>query len=77
VPEIRVAYPVEVPDQGLVRGKPMYGLVGEPYLLEFLRRQKGTPASFKNSIVDDVRGDGARAADQDAQMHGYDDARAQ
>jgi glucose-6-phosphate isomerase len=36
VPKTRVAYPVEVPDQGLVRGKPMYELLGEPYLLESL-----------------------------------------
>jgi glucose-6-phosphate isomerase len=36
VPEIRAAYPVEVPDQGLVKRKPMYDLIEEPYLLEFL-----------------------------------------
>jgi glucose-6-phosphate isomerase len=36
VPGIRVAYPVEVPDQGLVKGKPMYELIEEPYPLEFL-----------------------------------------
>jgi len=36
VPEIRIAYPVEVPEQGLVKGKPMYELIEEPYLLEFL-----------------------------------------
>ena len=36
VPEIRVAYPVEVPAQGLVKTKPMYELIEEPYLLEFL-----------------------------------------
>jgi glucose-6-phosphate isomerase len=36
VPEIRVTYPVEVSDQGLIRRKPMYELIEEPYLLEFL-----------------------------------------
>jgi glucose-6-phosphate isomerase len=36
VPGIKVAYPVEVPDQGLLKGKPMYELIEEPYLLEFL-----------------------------------------
>ncbi len=37
VPEIRVvAYPVEVPDQGLIKRKPMYELIEEPYLLDFL-----------------------------------------
>ena len=36
VPEIRVAYPVEVPDQGLIKRKPMYELIEEPSLLEFL-----------------------------------------
>ncbi len=36
VPEIRVAYPVEVPDQGLIKRKPMYELIEEPHLLEFL-----------------------------------------
>ncbi|MGZ8874857.1 MAG: hypothetical protein ACXW1E_09075 [Halobacteriota archaeon] len=34
VPEIRVAYPV--PDQELIKRKPMYELIEEPYLLEFL-----------------------------------------
>jgi glucose-6-phosphate isomerase len=36
VPGIKVAYPAEVPDQGLLKGKPMYELIEEPYLLEFL-----------------------------------------
>ena len=36
VPEIRVAYPVEVSDQELIKRKPMYELIEEPYLLEFL-----------------------------------------
>jgi hypothetical protein len=36
VPEIRVVYPVEVPDQGLIKRKPMYELIEEPPLLEFL-----------------------------------------
>jgi glucose-6-phosphate isomerase len=36
VPEIRVAYPAEVPDQGLIKRKPMYELIEEPHLLEFL-----------------------------------------
>ena len=36
VPEIKVAYPVEVPDQELIKRKPMYELIEEPYLLEFL-----------------------------------------
>jgi hypothetical protein len=36
VPRIRVAYPVEVPDQRLIKRKPMYELIEEPHLLEFL-----------------------------------------
>jgi len=36
LPEIRVAHPVEVPGQGLIKRKPMYELIEEPYLLEFL-----------------------------------------
>ena len=36
VPEIRVVYPAEVPNQGLVKQKPMYELIKEPHLLEFL-----------------------------------------
>jgi hypothetical protein len=36
VPEIKVAYPVDLPDQELVRGKLMYELIEEQYLLEFL-----------------------------------------
>jgi glucose-6-phosphate isomerase len=38
VPELRVLYPREVPDQGLVKRKPMYELIEEPHLLEFLTR---------------------------------------
>ena len=36
VPEIRVAYPAELPDHGLVKRRPMYELIEEPHLLEFL-----------------------------------------
>jgi glucose-6-phosphate isomerase len=36
VPEIKIAYPAEVPEQGLIRRKPMYELIEEPHLLEFL-----------------------------------------
>jgi len=36
VPEIRIAYPKETPECGLVKRKPMYELVEEPALLEFL-----------------------------------------
>jgi hypothetical protein len=36
VPGIRVAYPVGVPDQGPVKRKPMYELIEESHLLEFL-----------------------------------------
>jgi len=35
-PEIQVVYPADVPEQGLVKRKPMYELIEEPYLLEFL-----------------------------------------
>ncbi len=47
VPEIRVAYPVEVPDQGLVKRKPMYELIEEPYLLEFLTAPEMHTALFQ------------------------------
>ena len=46
VPEIRVAYPVEVPDQALVKQKPMYELIEEPYLLEFLTAPEKHTALF-------------------------------
>jgi glucose-6-phosphate isomerase len=46
VPEIRVAYAVELPDQGLVRRKPMYELIEEPYLLEFLTAPEKHTALF-------------------------------
>ncbi|MGZ4890664.1 MAG: glucose-6-phosphate isomerase family protein [Halobacteriota archaeon] len=36
VPEIRIVYPKETPECGLVKRKPMYGLIKEPNLLEFL-----------------------------------------
>jgi glucose-6-phosphate isomerase, archaeal len=36
VPEIRIAYPKETPECGLIKRKPMYELVEEPALLEFL-----------------------------------------
>jgi glucose-6-phosphate isomerase len=36
VPDISIAYPHEVPDQGLARRKSMYELIEEPHLLEFL-----------------------------------------
>jgi len=36
VPEISVAYPAEVPDQRFVRRKPIYKLIEELHLLEFL-----------------------------------------
>jgi glucose-6-phosphate isomerase len=47
VPEIRVAYPVEVPDQGLVKRKPMYQLIEEPHLLEFLTAPERHTALFQ------------------------------
>ena len=50
-PEIRVAYPVEVPDQGLIKRKPMYELIGEPYLLEFLTAPERHAGSFKNLSI--------------------------
>ncbi|MGP8011616.1 MAG: hypothetical protein ACLPI9_03955 [Halobacteriota archaeon] len=42
VPEIRVAYPPEVPDQRLIKRKPMYELIGEPYLMEILTAPSST-----------------------------------
>jgi hypothetical protein len=47
VPEIMVTYPVEVPDQGLIKRKPMYELVEEPYLLEFLTAPEEHTALFQ------------------------------
>jgi hypothetical protein len=47
VPEIRVAYPVEVPDQGLIKRKPMYELIEEPPLLEFLTAPERHTALFQ------------------------------
>jgi hypothetical protein len=35
-----------VPDQGLVKGKPMYELIEEPYLLEFLTAPEGHTGLF-------------------------------
>jgi hypothetical protein len=54
VPEIRVTYPVEVPDHGLVKRKPMYELIEEPYLLEFSTAPERHTALFQDSI-DNVR----------------------
>ena len=36
VPEIKIAYPKETPEYGLIKRKPMYALVEAPHLLEFL-----------------------------------------
>jgi glucose-6-phosphate isomerase len=47
VPEIRVAYPVEVPDRGLIKRKPMYELIEEPHLLEFLTAPEGHTHLFQ------------------------------
>jgi glucose-6-phosphate isomerase len=47
VPEIRVAYPTEVPGYGLMKRKPMYELVKEPYLLEFLTAPEKHTALFQ------------------------------
>jgi glucose-6-phosphate isomerase, archaeal len=46
VPEIRVAYPPDVPAQGLVKQKPMYELIEEPYLLDFLTAPEKYTALF-------------------------------
>jgi glucose-6-phosphate isomerase, archaeal len=46
VPEIRIAYPVEVPNQGLVKQKSMYELIEEPHLLEFLMAPERHTALF-------------------------------
>ncbi len=50
VREIKVAYPVEVPDQGLVKRKPAYELVEEPHLLEFLTAPEKHTRCFTNFI---------------------------
>ena len=47
VPEIKVAYPVEVPDQGLAKRKSMYDLVEEPNLLELLTAPEKHAALFR------------------------------
>jgi glucose-6-phosphate isomerase len=47
VPEIKVAYPVEVPEQGLVKRKSMYELIEEPNLLEFLTASEKHAALFR------------------------------
>ena len=46
VPEIRVAYPVEMPDYGLVRRKPMYELIEATHLLEFVTAPEKHTALF-------------------------------
>jgi glucose-6-phosphate isomerase len=45
-PEIRVAYPKETPEHGLVKRKPMYELVEELSLLEFLIKPEKHSALF-------------------------------
>ena len=47
VPDIRVVYPVEVPDQGLVKRKRMYELIEELNLLEFLTAPEKHTALFR------------------------------
>jgi len=47
VPEIKVAYPVEVPEQGLAKRKSMYELIEEPNLLEFLTAPEKHAALFR------------------------------
>jgi glucose-6-phosphate isomerase len=49
VPEIRVVYPKEVSEQGLVKRKPMYELIEEPYLLEFLTSPQKHTTLFRES----------------------------
>jgi len=46
VPEIRVVYPKETPACGLVKRKPMYELIKEPHLLEFLTAPEQHPELF-------------------------------
>ena len=47
MPEIKVAYPVEVPGQGLAKRKSMYDLVEEPNLLELLTAPEKHAALFR------------------------------
>ncbi len=47
VPDTRVVYPGEVPDQGLVKRKRMYELIEEPNLLEFLTAPEKHAALFR------------------------------
>jgi len=47
VPEIKVDYPVEVPEQGLAKRKSMYELIEEPNLLEFLTAPEKHAALFR------------------------------
>jgi glucose-6-phosphate isomerase len=46
VPEIRVVYPKETPACGLEKRKPMYKLIYEPHLLEFLTAPEQYTALF-------------------------------
>ena len=46
VPEIRIVYPKETPACGLLKRKPMYELVEEPHLLEFLTAPEQHAALF-------------------------------
>jgi len=46
VPESRIAYPKETPECGLVKRKPMYELIEEPFLLEFLTAPEKHSALF-------------------------------
>ena len=46
VPEVRIAYPKEVPEQELMKRKPMYELIKEPHLLEFLTAPEQHAALF-------------------------------
>src|SRR5665647_424745 len=56
VPEIKVTYPAEAPNQGLVKQKPMYELIEEPHLLEFL-----TVPERHTALFDGLYSRGARA----------------
>ena len=47
VPESRIAYPKETPACGLVKRKPMYELIQEPFLLEFLTAPEKHAALFR------------------------------
>jgi hypothetical protein len=48
VPEIKVAYPDEVPEQGLAKRKSMYELIEELDLLEFLTAPEKHAALFRD-----------------------------